>query len=173
MAFVLTHQVFYPLADTYRGPAALFELQFTFPVSDSLLNNTVVASLFSLDVLDIIKDNYLSYEIWRDARVGGADGHLIRVWTAGEAEENSGTVGPFFVNPAQMFSPRVAISIPALLVIAVLIGTALLLGYILWQVKVNDWGVPEVTRFLAKLFLPIAAVGAGAFLISNALRGRS
>lgn len=186
MAFVVMREHFYPLADTYNGPTANLRLRFPFlflPGIDPIdqLEALVKTALFSLDILQLIKDNYLSYRLAVEEVPFAPNNYEVLVVVAGESEPASGTIsrGSLLsarapgvrrlsarahraqVMPAVFLAPLAIIAIGIALSI-VLVGVA-----IAYQIFSGKWGAEAV----AKLLWPFAVVAGGVALIGYGLYG--
>ena len=192
MAFVTQKVVTFTLGETYRGPTATLQLEFPFvfptlPGLDAIdqLDLTVRAALFSADILQLIKDNYLGYELAVDTKPF-IDKYRVIVFTAGETQEQSGTIGPFLARQPAAWTasrplarvttqrpaayPQVVIAPLAILAIGFAIGFILIAATIAYKILNGSWG-PAAVGF--GLLLPIALVVGGVYLVSTgALGGR-
>lgn len=174
MAFQTKRVVTFPLAETYRGPTAVIRFDFPFvflPGIDPIaqLEAIVQAGLFSLSIIPEIRDNYLSYELAVDDKAGFTpDRYQVTVIVAGETEEASGTIGPFFAQHQSLRRGQVAaqafIGIVPLLAIAVAIGILLIFAVIAYNIFTGRWGA---AAFGWGVLLPLALVAGGVYLVSQ------
>ena len=192
MAFVVGKEVTFPLGETYRGPTAVVQFDFPFiflPGIDPIdqLNAIVQAGLFSLSIVPEIRDNYLGYKLAVDDRAGlTPDRYQVTIFVAGETQEASGTIGPFFDRqPAAWITGRplarvsarrdrlhaqAFIAVPLLAAVIVAIGILLVFAAIAYKIFNGSWG-PGALGW--GLLLPIALVAGGVYLIMQAGRRRS
>ena len=185
--------VTFALGESYRGPTATLQLEFpfVFPTLPGLsaidqLDLTVRAALFSADILQLVKDNYLGYQLAVDTKPF-IDKYRVVVFTAGETQEAAGSIGPFparqplawtMGHPLSRVSarrdapsayPQVVIALPAILAIAVAIGILLVFAAIAYKIFNGSWG-PVALGW--GLLLPIALVVGGVYLVTTGAVGR-
>ena len=190
MPFVTKKVVTFALGESYRGPTATLQLEFPFvfptlPGLDAIdqLDLTVRAALFSADILQLVKDSYLGYELAADTQPF-IDKYQVTVFVAGETQESSGTIGPFLARQPAAWTarrplarvttqrpaayPQVVIAPLAILAIAIAIGVLLIAASIAYKILNGSWG-PAALGF--GLLLPIALVVGGVYLVSTGALG--
>lgn len=145
----------------YDGPVAVVEFEFSFVFLSGLFGGSAVdelellvqAGIFSASIAPVIRNNLLGYLIWRDT-APRIDRYRVQVQVAGEADEASGEIGPFF-NRVPSAGPR-AIAIPLMLALVVAVGIAGIFAVIAWRIF-NLGGA--AFSFLVLGLAGIAAVG--------------
>ena len=192
MAFQVQKVVTFALGETYRGPTAVIQFDFPFvflpgiPPVDQL-NAIVQAGLFSASIIPELTANYLSYGLAVDDKGGFTpDQYQVTILVAGETQEASGTIGPFFARQPVAWSagrplarvtarqgrvyPQAFIGPILLIAVAVAIGILLVFAAISYKIFNGSWGPAKVGW---GLLLPIALVAGGVYLVSTgALGGR-
>ena len=191
MDFETKKVVTFSLGETYRGPSAVVNLEFPFvfvtvPGLDAIdqLNAIVRAGLFAASISDLVKGNYLGYELAVDTKPFFADKYKVTVFVAGETEQQSGKIGPFLSRqPAAWTSRRplarvssrrgrsyaqAAIAPLLLVAIAVAIGILLVFAAIAYKIFNGSWG-PAALGW--GLLLPIGLVLGGVYLVSQGAVG--
>ena len=191
MAFQVQKVVTFALGETYRGPTAVIQFDFPFvflPGIDPIdqLNAIVQTALFSASIIPEITANYLRYELAVDDKAGfNPDQYQVTVIVAGETQEASGTIGPFFARqPAPWTArgllarvsarrdrvyPQVFIGVVPLLAIAVAVGIILVFATIAYKIFNGSWGPGAVGW---GLLLPVALVAGGVYLVSSGSLGK-
>lgn len=145
----------------FKGPIAVIEFEFSFVFLSGIFGGSAVdeldfyvrAGIFSASIAPIIRNNLLGYFIWRDT-APRIDRYRVQIHVAGEAEEASGEIGPFF-NRIQSAGPR-AIAIPLMLALVIAVGIAGIFAVIAWRIF-NLGGA--AFSFLVLGLAGIAAVG--------------
>ena len=178
--------VTFALGESYRGPTATLQLEFpfVFPTLPGLsaidqLDLTVRAALFSADILQLVKDNYLGYQLAVDTKPF-IDKYRVVVFTAGETQEAAGSIGPFPARQPAAWTasrplarvttqrpaayPQVVIAPLVILAIAVAIGVLLIFATIAYKIFNGSWG-PVALGW--GLLLPIALVVGGVYLVTT------
>lgn len=165
MSFKLERDVAFALAQTWDGPVSALEFSFSFIFPSGVFGGSAIAeletylkaALFSASIIPEIRGSYLGYTIERDT-APRIDRYRVKVFLAGETEESSGKVGPFFFGGLAQTVPHV---FPALGLIAIVIAIGIAGIFAVIAYRIYNLGGAGIIG----LSLGIVAIGAGLGLL--------